>query len=134
MQERMLSVLPSANFWNRVLDNAFEKGKIDSFPDYCPMKAVEKENEYYLYAELPGLNMEDVEITCENAKLTVSVKKEEKKEENVIFNEMKHTSFARSFSIEGIDVDRISAKLKNGVLKVTLPKIEKLKPHKIKIS
>jgi HSP20 family protein len=62
-----------------------------------------------------------------------SEKKEEKEEkdgEKVIFSEFNYSSFSRSFQIpEGVDVNKINASHKNGVLKITLPKRDEYKKH-----
>jgi len=133
MRESM-SVLPSVCFWDYIEDAFSSKGSYSS--SYSPpMRAVEEDHGYSLYAELPGFKVEDLEITCEDSRLTVKAeKKEEKEKEVVIFDEMKNKSFIRSFSVKDVDVDKISASLKDGILKINLPKSEESKPRKIKIS
>jgi len=134
MRESM-SVLPSVCFWDFLEDAFSTKGSYSS--SYSPpMKAVEEENGYLLYAELPGFKIEDIEVTCEDSKLTIKAEKkeEQKKEGTIIFDEMKSKSFIRSFLVKDINVDEISASLKDGVLKINLPRSEESKPRKIKIS
>jgi HSP20 family protein len=78
---------------------------------------------YFLETEIPGIKKEDIELIRENGVLTISVKGEapESSEDYVrrerVFGEQK-----RSFVLENIDEETISAKLDNGVLYITLPK------------
>jgi len=130
-----MSVLPSVCFWDFFEDTFRSKGSYSS--SYSPpMKAVEKDDGYLLCAELPGFKIEDLEISCEDSKLTVKAEKkeEEKKEGTIVFDEMKSKSFIRSFLVKDINVDEISASLKDGILKINLPRSEESKCRKIKIS
>ncbi len=86
----------------------------------------EKENEFELSAELPGLTEKDVEVKLSNGSLVIKGEKSEEREEkdkNYHLSERRYGSFRRSFAVpEGVDSGKISAKFANGVLKVTLPK------------
>ena len=89
----------------------------------------------------PGMNKEDLNVNVEKNVLTVSTEKETKKEqenENFTRREFGFTSFSRSFSIpESVNIEKIKASHKNGVLKIELPKVEEAKlknKHEIKIS
>jgi HSP20 family protein len=87
---------------------------------------VEKNNAYEIVAELPGLDEKNVEVKLSDGGLTITAKKEEEKEEkkkDYHIQERHFGSFERSFRLpEGIDVDRIDATFKKGLLRVTLPK------------
>ena len=75
---------------------------------------------YYVLAELPGVDKKDVDIQLENAAL--SIKGERKHKLN---DEEATTKFTRTITIaEDVDVNRVSAELKDGLLQVTLPKAE----------
>jgi HSP20 family protein len=100
----------------------------------------ESEKEYRIEVAAPGLNKEDLKISVNDGVLTISsekkVEKEEKKD-NYIRREFSYTDFRRSFTLpEEVDAEKISAKHKNGVLNVHIPKSEvKVAPAKeIKIS
>ena len=97
----------------------------------------ESENEVVVKAELPGVNLKDVEINVEKNVLTVSGERKlefEEKKENYHRVERAHGSFSRSFSLpQLIDEDKIEADYKDGVLTVHVPKHEKAKPRQIKI-
>lgn len=85
----------------------------------------EKKDHYELQAELPGVPQDKIEIVTENGYLTISAdmnseKKEEK--DNYIYSERRSGHFQRSFNLEGIREEGITAKYENGVLKLELPK------------
>ena len=87
--------------------------------------------------ELAGVDPKDVDIRFENGVLTLrgerKLEKEEKKE-NYHRVEMQYGTFSRSFSLPGtIDVEKIRAESKNGVLTVTLPKKAEAKPRPIQV-
>ena len=97
----------------------------------------ETDSEYLMEVELPGLSEKDVEVKLDNTLLTISSRKEEKKEENkngYIMRERRSSSFARSFVLpEGIDSEKISAEFKNGVLNLSFPKSPAAKPKTIEV-
>ena len=100
----------------------------------------ENENAYELEFNAPGIKKEDFKITFDQSILTVSFeKKEEKKEETKKFikREFSAQSFKRSFTLDDkINADAIEAKYENGLLILTLPKVEEVKvlPKEIAIS
>jgi len=97
----------------------------------------ETENDIVVKAELPGMKPEDVDISVVGDTLTIKGEKkqeEEIKKENYYRLERSYGSFQRSLRLP-VDVkpDKIKATYKDGVLKVTLPKSEEVKPKKIEI-
>jgi len=89
----------------------------------------EHDDAYSIELAAPGLNKEDFKLEVENDFLTISFKKdEEKKEEKGKFTrrEFHYTSFKRSFNLpEGtVNTDEIGAKYENGILLLTIPKLE----------
>jgi len=96
----------------------------------------EKENEYLLVAELPGVSKNTLEIEVENEELIIRGKPDWKKGEwNLSYGEfVDQYEFERVFSI-GRDIDRekIKAGMENGILTLELPKAEEMKPRKIEI-
>lgn len=87
----------------------------------------ENEKEYIVEADLPGVKKEEINIELNNDRLTISVEKnEEVKEEreNYIRKERRSGSYCRSFYVENVLEDKISAKFENGVLSMVLPKKE----------
>lgn len=96
----------------------------------------EAEKEFILEAELPGFCKDDVHIEATDDRLTISVKGKEQKEEDekaYVRKERKALSMERSFAISNLATDKISAKMENGILTVTLPKLEPVQPETRKI-
>lgn len=94
-------------------------------PHYMKADIRENEKEYIVEVEMPGVNKEQVNIELRDDRLTVSVvQNEEIKEEgsNYIRRERRSGSMSRTFIVEDVDEEKVSAKLKDGVLTVTLPK------------
>lgn len=87
----------------------------------------ENDKEYILEAEMPGVRKEDINIEIEDDRLTIRVKSDESTEEkqgNYLRKERRASSMARSFSIENLLAEKITAKHENGILTLTLPKKE----------
>ena len=85
----------------------------------------ETDKEYIVDAEIPGVNKEDINIELNNDRLTIAVERNEEvnvEKENYIRRERRSGSFCRSFYIENVVEDQISAKFENGVLSIVLPK------------
>lgn len=96
---------------------------------------VEKENAYEVTAELPGMDEKNIEVRLADGNLTIKGEKEEEKEEKrkgYYLQERRFGSFERRFEVPaGVDIDKIEASFKKGVLKATLPKKpEATKPEK----
>jgi HSP20 family protein len=93
---------------------------------------------FYVEAELPGMDKDGIQLEIENNVLSIKgERKLERREEkeNFHFVERSYGSFFRSFSLpKNVDGEAISAEYKDGVLKVTLPKREEVKPKKLEIS
>jgi HSP20 family protein len=90
---------------------------------------------YQVNTYLPGVNPEDVEITFEADELTIRGKFPTAPEgTEFIKRELFHGSFARRLSFNvPVDADRIEAHFHNGLLTLTIPKAEAIKPKQIKI-
>ncbi|MBI5783231.1 MAG: Hsp20/alpha crystallin family protein [Gammaproteobacteria bacterium] len=98
----------------------------------------ERENEYVVRAELPGVKKEDVQITLENGVLTISAEteseKEEKEDGQILRRERRYGKYVRSLRMGAqVDGDRLKASYKDGVLELILPKAEAAKPRKITV-
>jgi HSP20 family protein len=87
---------------------------------------VERDDQFEITAELPGIDDKDVEIKLANRVMTIkAVKKENKQEERKDYHvsERRYGSFQRNFEIpESVNADQISATFAKGVLTVTMPK------------
>src|SRR5699024_1363233 len=82
-------------------------------------------NEYVVEAELPGVKKDEVDISLNEGRLTITVKREENVEERkdeYIHQERKVGSMQRSLFLENAKPETGSAKLTDGVLRITVPK------------
>jgi HSP20 family protein len=97
----------------------------------------ETENELVLKADLPDVDLKDIDVRVENQTLTISGERTfEKADTTKGYHriERNYGSFVRSFSVpSSFDTEHIAAEFKNGVLSVTLPKKEAAKPRQVKV-
>jgi len=88
-------------------------------------------------AEMPGIDREKIDITIEKNTLAITgtVKKDEEvKREDYYHRERRHTSFSRKITLPTkVDETQVKATFRDGLLEVTLPKAEKVKPKKITV-
>lgn len=87
--------------------------------------------------ELPGMRKEDIEISLQDGMLIIGGERKEEStsEKNATRTERYTGSFRRSISLPTrVDVNKVSANYKDGILTVTLPKAEEVKPKQIQIS
>jgi len=93
-------------------------------------EVVEKDSEYVITLELPGIDQKNVDIDINGNLLTIKGEKREEKEEeekdkHYHLSERRYGSFSRSFTLpDTVAHDRITATMKDGVLTLTLPKTE----------
>jgi HSP20 family protein len=124
---------------DRVFENFFNDTVFPShFSNSGQMRVDISENdkEYILEAELPGVKKEEINLEVSDDRLTISVKKDENTEEKkdkYLRKERRTSSMVRSFSIENVLSDKITAKHENGILTLVLPKKEETKPKGKKI-
>ena len=87
---------------------------------------VEKDKAFEVTAELPGLDAKNIDLQLSDGMLTIKGEKQEEREEKTkdrYVSERRYGSFRRTLQVPGsVDVDKIEANYKSGVLTVTLPK------------
>lgn len=119
-----------------VFDNFFDDAFLPSvFASAHPIKTDirETEKEYVVEAEIPGASKEDIKLDLRDDMLTISVERNEQvNEENDRFirRERRFGSYSRSFYVENVKHEGVTAKYENGILKVTLPKAEEGRERK----
>jgi HSP20 family protein len=93
----------------------------------------ETQDGYVLQAEMPGVGKDGLEITLEGSEITITGKRNpETTTGEALFRERNTADYRRVFELDpAIDAGKISAKIAQGVLTVTLPKSEQVKPRKI---
>jgi HSP20 family protein len=128
---------PFADFtrFERALNRGF--GLTREAPFRPAVDIAEDETAFRVAAELPGLTKDDVKIELEKNVLTLRGErafKNDESKESYRRIERSYGSFARSFVLpETVDVDNIAAEMKDGVLRVTLPKRALPGPRKVEI-
>jgi HSP20 family protein len=126
----------------QAMDRLFEESFVHSgrFPDanvgsYVPLDVYTTKDAIVVRAAVPGINPEDVEITVEGN--TVSIRgetKPSKEEGTYLLQEQRCGPFARSLELAiPVQADKAEASFKNGVLTLTIPKAEEIKPKVIKV-
>ena len=97
----------------------------------------ETEAAFVIHADLPGVKPEQIEVTTEDGTLTIKGSRESsKKEERKNYSRVERFSgsFMRRFTLpEQADCGNVSAETRDGVLELTIPKIEKAKQQKITV-
>jgi len=126
---------PSLWHWNEIpkLDSLFEfEGK--RLPS---LDVIDRDSDVLVRAEIPGVDKKDINITLTDNLLTIkgNTSKEVKEEKGDYYRrEISSSSFARSVSVpRNLDAAKAGANLKNGVLEITLPKLESSKRHNIAV-
>jgi HSP20 family protein len=140
--DRMLEEFPWAG-WRRPLARGlfdvepFWRG-VSGFGAVPAVDVAEKEKEYEITAELPGMEEKNIDVKFADGILTIRGEKKEEKEEkkkDYYLSERHFGSFQRSFQVpEGVDADKIDASFKNGVLTVILPKSPEAQKREKKIA
>ena len=96
----------------------------------------EIDDSYQIFAELPGMNKKDVGIEISDSVITVSGEKaKSENKDNNNYSEMSDGKFSRSFKLpEDIITDKVTAKMKDGILAVFVPRMKSVKPETTKIA
>jgi HSP20 family molecular chaperone IbpA len=94
----------------------------------------ENEHEILLHADMPGVHKDDIAINIDNGKMTLSGIRRVSFDGASTWREFGDVEFRRNFSVpQSIDTDKVSAELKDGLLRLHLPKSEAAKPRQIEI-
>ena len=93
------------------------------------------EEGYVIRAEMPGVDKEGLEITVENGELTIlGHRRNLQHVGELVHREIVRNDFKRVYELDpAIDTSRISARINQGLLTLTLPKAERVKPRKISV-
>jgi len=97
---------------------------------------LENKDAYILDLEMPGVSKDGVEITVDNNELTITGHRAARElKADAVYRETRLLDYRRVFDLDpSIDAGRISAKVEQGILTLTLPKAESLKPRKIAVT
>jgi HSP20 family protein len=106
-------------------------------PTTPAIDAYQTPNEVVVKAALPGIKPEDVDIDITGDTLTIrgEVKTEKDiKQQAYFYQEQRYGGFSRSLALPGgLQVEKVDATMENGILTLTIPKSEKVKPKVIKV-
>jgi HSP20 family protein len=110
-------------------------GQPVEFKAGLPLDVWADENAFYLQAYLPGVNPDEVEITFEGEELTIRGRfPAPNGEVKFVKRELFHGPFERRLTINTpVNAEGIQAEYSNGVLTLTVPKAEEVKPKQIKV-
>ncbi|MFN5052476.1 MAG: Hsp20/alpha crystallin family protein [Planctomyces sp.] len=101
------------------------------------MDIYETDDGLVLYADLPGVTLDGLELQVQDKKLTLFGRVRQPADEivQILHQEYQIGHFFRSFILsDDVDHDRIEARLTNGVLRVSLPRAERAKPRRIEVA
>jgi HSP20 family protein len=96
----------------------------------------ESTNGYVLEAEMPGVNKQGLEITLDGNELTITGHREHQEiKGEALYREIRTVDYRRVFELDPtIDAKKIQAKIEQGLLTLSLPRAEKVKPQKIAVA
>ncbi|HEX5760039.1 MAG TPA: Hsp20/alpha crystallin family protein [Thermoanaerobaculia bacterium] len=121
IQERVNSLLEQA-----LLATEYDDGEGGAPGTWTPpVDVLETEGAYLLYAELPGIRRDDIEVAVHDRRLELSGRRAPLgANRNFLRMERSYGPFRRSFELGGpLDAEKISAHFQQGVLRITIPKL-----------
>ncbi len=120
-----ISSILNRNFDSFFPEYIYNEDEIDKLA--MPVELHEKETEYSVKAELPGVKKEDLDIDIDKNHITINAKKEEEHKEDTKGyrkSEFRYGEFSRTvYFPQEIDVEKTTAKLEHGILAITAPKL-----------
>jgi HSP20 family protein len=136
---------PSADFdsLRREMLRLFDAVDGDTFGDagagvLPPMNITQDDNNFYLRAEVPGIKPKDISISAVRNRVYLAAKREIQREnERVSYHrkELPEGSFNRTVTLPmEVDAERVDARCADGILTLTLPKVEQAKPRQITVN
>ena len=129
------------NLLSREMDRLFHRGgnenaSLSGIGNFPALNIWEDDQNLYAEAELPGFSVDDLEIYVTGNQLTLKGQRRPPELETAMWHrrERGYGTFSRVVELPGdIDGDSVAAEFKLGVLRITLPKSEKLKPRRIEV-
>lgn len=102
-----------------------------------PVDVFEKENEIVLLMDIPGVSEQDIDIQVSDSVLTIKGEKKapfDREQDNCFRIERQFGKFSRSFTLpNNLDLGKIKASLKDGLLKISIPKSETVKTRVVRV-
>jgi HSP20 family protein len=127
---------------DRLFEDSFVRPRTWGFPADgsmgLPLDITNTADTLVVEAALPGVKPEDVDITVEDGALTISAESREEREQTrgeALISEIRRGSASRTVALpSGLEADKATATFENGVLRLTIPRAETVKPRQIRIS
>ena len=126
-------------FFNDFFDvPMFDRKELHRFNNMMKTDVKEREKDYVIDVEMPGIDKKDINLDLKDGYLTISAKREHKidennKKENYIRRERSYGQFSRSFYVGDIKEDQVDAHLENGILQIIVPKTTPTTPPSSRI-
>ncbi|MCK5127783.1 MAG: Hsp20/alpha crystallin family protein [candidate division Zixibacteria bacterium] len=121
--------------WNNPSHGREFRRENPNFP--VNMELIEGKDAFTIIAELPGMSKEDIKINIENEVLTITGERKQDKNdnENILWSERFFGRFRRDYRVGNrVDNGNIRARFNNGLLTITLPLKEEVKPKSIEVA
>lgn len=131
---REMAAMQSA--MDRIFENTWRNVQPTLVNGTLPLDVYESDNAYTVSTVLPGLNIDQIQITLHDGTLTISGEVTQPNAENqrVLLQERSYGKFTRSITLpETVDSERVEATYENGVLTLTLPKTPAAQPRLIPV-
>jgi HSP20 family protein len=127
---------------DRIFEDSFVRPRAWSFTAETgaglPLDITNSTDALVVEAALPGVKPEDVDITVEDGTLTISARSREEREETrgeTLVSEIRRGSMSRTVALpSGLEPDKATATFENGVLRLSIPRAESVKPRQIRIT
>jgi HSP20 family protein len=138
MNDRRIAMFDPSRFWTANAWDDFAKDMVPASTGELEM--FEDDDNVVVKMKAAGFTPEQIDISIEGKVLTITGKAESEKEEEdkkrkYYYKEMHNESFSRSVSLPtSVKTEAVKAEFKNGILQVTMPKVEEVKPKKISIT
>ncbi len=117
---------PAENILDSFLSEGM-KGMRDVFREGFKTDIIEEDDRFIIEAELPGMDKDDINLELEENILTISARhsqEQERRDANYLRRERRTGAYQRSFQLDNVREEEISAEFENGILKIDLPKEE----------
>jgi HSP20 family protein len=102
-----------------------------------PLDIKDVDGKLNIRAEVPGFTADNLKVSVEPTRITIkgeTEEKSEKKDGGTIYSEWKSNKIFRTFDLpHRVETDKATAKIKDGVLRMTIPKVAETKPNEVKI-
>lgn len=104
-------------------------------PGVAPLVDIyENDDEILLHVDMPGVDKKDIAVNIDNGQLALSGLRKVETTGSAQWEEFGDVEFERTFSVpQTIDIEKVGAEMKDGVLRLHLPKSEAAKPRQIEI-